>query len=849
MSVARLIATLGLLAGCLDPAEVVCGDGTVCPAGATCDETNHRCLAANAIAACAGSVDGASCKVAGADGSCQLGACIAFVCGDGVRNGGEDCDGADLGGKDCTAVGFSEAQGLACHGDCTFDTSGCVGRCGDGVRDGIEDCDGADLGGATCTTFGLHDPLAGTGLRCSADCTFDQTGCDGTCGDHILNGPEVCDGAPPAGTCLGDGFEAGGLVCTAGCAASTAACGRFGWQQLPAPQTGGGVGALWAVGNHEYYAAASQGLLHFANGAWVTVSTFAPMDVVNAQVRWIDARSPDDFDALVVDDGNLVPTVEYLEHFDGTSFTRLQDVAPLEPVAFVTAATDDHWLFSARAKIYHLDHGVLAELPFPGADPDAFTTVKPIRFAADDAWAFAVFSGVGGELLRFDGAAWSVVALPDLGGGQYIDFWASSSRDVWVLSNDARAARFDGATWQLLSIGADPAHPPQWIVGTGSDDVLAIGEHENATFDAFITTIRRWDGARFVAEPDLPLGVTAPSTGLATFAGEVMAESLNITGTLGFVLRGVADDWTVLSAPSLAPAAERPLLLLSPDDGYGLAGDQLLQWDGVAWSPAAGGAGAPLRCLWGGSDAEVWVGADGALLLWDGSALQPFALPGEDAPDIVALFGTSAGDVWASDANGPHMWHFDGTAWSLDATAPAATFTAIHASAPDDVWAVAGTVVAHFDGSTWSTIATSQSYDAVFASAPDDVWLAGDGVIAHWDGVAVSPQDVRAIDAWTELTGTAADDVFAIGHQVILHFDGVQWAPIESPPLAASDRLAQGAAVAHALLVTTEQPATAILLRHGRWACRASETSCHDGIDDDCDGLVDDADPDCAGVP
>ncbi len=34
-------------------------------------------------------------------------------------------------------------------------------------------------------------------------------------------------------------------------------------------------------------------------------------------------------------------------------------------------------------------------------------------------------------------------------------------------------------------------------------------------------------------------------------------------------------------------------------------------------------------------------------------------------------------------------------------------------------------------------------------------------------------------------------------------------------------------------------PCTAVLLRHDLWACRDHETACHDGLDDDCDGLID----------
>ncbi len=56
-----------------------------------------------------------------------LDACTAGeppVCGNGVREPGEECDGADLGGRTCQTQGFDGGT-LACNPDCTLDTSGC----------------------------------------------------------------------------------------------------------------------------------------------------------------------------------------------------------------------------------------------------------------------------------------------------------------------------------------------------------------------------------------------------------------------------------------------------------------------------------------------------------------------------------------------------------------------------------------------------------------------------------------------------------------------------------------------------------------------------------------------------
>src|SRR5262249_56736562 len=49
------------------------------------------------------------------------------VCGNGVKETGEACDGADLGGQTCESVtsGFVHGGTIVCTADCKLDTSDC----------------------------------------------------------------------------------------------------------------------------------------------------------------------------------------------------------------------------------------------------------------------------------------------------------------------------------------------------------------------------------------------------------------------------------------------------------------------------------------------------------------------------------------------------------------------------------------------------------------------------------------------------------------------------------------------------------------------------------------------------
>ncbi|PKN44943.1 MAG: hypothetical protein CVU59_10420 [Deltaproteobacteria bacterium HGW-Deltaproteobacteria-17] len=97
------------------------------------------------------------------------------VCGNGVIENGETCDGDQWGQASCVTEGFATGA-LACSATCQLDTAGCIpAGCGDGVALDGEHCDGADLRGKTCEDRGF---LGGGTLACNADCTYNIEGCD-----------------------------------------------------------------------------------------------------------------------------------------------------------------------------------------------------------------------------------------------------------------------------------------------------------------------------------------------------------------------------------------------------------------------------------------------------------------------------------------------------------------------------------------------------------------------------------------------------------------------------------------------------------------------------------------------
>ena len=176
----------------------------------------------------------------------------------------------------------------------------------------------------------------------------------------------------------------------------------------------------------------------------------------------------------------------------------------------------------------------------------------------------------------------------------------------------------------------------------------------------------------------------------------------------------------------------------------------------------------------------------------------------------------------------------------------------VSGAAATDVWAACGSELYHFDGIAWSApVALPDPATAIAAAGPSRVFVAsGDhlGRVVAYDGMTLTDTLAPTIGI-ISLTATAADDVFLASADSILHYDGTAWTPVRQPTLPLSS---YSIALVNALPGVVDifydnpaEPTMRQLVRTRPWNCRPHETDCSDGVDDDCDGLVDGNDPDC----
>jgi cysteine-rich repeat protein len=166
---------------CTNP-SAYCGDGT-CNNGETCSTCSDDCGSCSPSAYCGDGTcnNGETCSTCSDDcGSCSPSA----YCGDGTCNNGEDCSSCPTDCGTCDKCGDGRCNNgetcSTCDTDCGCASNevcqggSCVALCGNGIINAGEDCDGANLGGETCASI-LGPEYTGT-LGCSS-CYFDTSGC------------------------------------------------------------------------------------------------------------------------------------------------------------------------------------------------------------------------------------------------------------------------------------------------------------------------------------------------------------------------------------------------------------------------------------------------------------------------------------------------------------------------------------------------------------------------------------------------------------------------------------------------------------------------------------------------
>ena len=352
---------------------------------------------------------------------------------------------------------------------------------------------------------------------------------------------------------------------------------------------------------------------------------------------------------------------------------------------------------------------------------------------------------------------------------------------------------------------------------------------------------------------------TIPPTAPASAASPAPASSTPATpGTIWPLPPAPARDRWQSWNPFPITAAVSGFWASGPDDVWAWGDKEVMRWDGRAWTRVYPPVTQPIDAIWGASN-DVWLRAsdrqpgyhsrdlvkagylDTSLLHWDGrawtaiehrriseddgqlpSSLQQLVPPpdpgkivgpdeltdswarhaaGRKMPAFKGGYRAGGNEIWAADADGRQLAHFDGRAWTVGARLASSDFSAVWMIGAADGWAVSrrpvsfgqfdphiggpgGDGLFRWDGRAWRFFQPLiERVHALWAGAANDVWAVGqNGLVMHWNGVRWSKWSEQLAGDLHAVWGRSRDDVWINGcANNFHHWNGAAWSSVPNP--------------------------------------------------------------------
>lgn len=665
------------------------------------------------------------------------------TCGNGVIDYSEDegCDCGDGTGDlppGCVEAN-GDAAGASCFSDCT------PHRCGDGLREGLEACEGADLQDLTCEDVGFY---AGD-LACDDACRFDTTTCSGSCGDGEINGPEFCEEFVE-GSCVLYGLDYGRPDCNALCGISLSACGSFATPEVAQAFNDETVlTTAWSDGNvvqlagPQYLVCTGICLpygprLAYDGAAWDN-GPQADWGVVG--LTGVDADHV--YGAISDQEGTVSSEARAVTFVDGAA-TLIEMPAIHSRVAALHSRTAGEFAFGTETgEVGRWVDGVTTVLATLGSHVGAVLETADgelIVSTYQDGW------------YHVDAAGTATHLTPPLARGSAT--MADASGD-YVADVTGRVARVDGGTFTVLTAGAGEVTQ---ILRDVDGALLSVGAGRLLRIDRGLTTIVRAGGvtAAFLLGGVLH----AVDSGIVHALPWPRHELSLLTPPASVIHADATGTWSIVSGniyrgdlPFFNPGAFATDLTGRDGVIAVAAGNGVWRWtelegwlnlgDGAAMAAAAPASpGSSLTRVWLAPDGILFAASGTALRRWDG-AWTSFDL-GVFAPQVeaVGLTGSSSTDVYVtylvdlvpSERN---TKRFDGAAVTSFFTPFGGTHFQdqpyqLLAVAPDELYTSFDGETQRFDGVAW-TLAWPDATSGLAVGPDGELWGVMSGSLATRD--------------------------------------------------------------------------------------------------------------------
>lgn len=381
--------------------------------------------------------------------------------------------------------------------------------------------------------------------------------------------------------------------------------------------------------------------------------------------------------------------------------------------------------------------------------------------------------GVGGTVLKWDGAKWISLNAPATGDLRAV--WASGPDNVWVTGGVGVILRWNGTSWLTLTPSALVPYFGIW--GTGPNDVWIVGD---------ISYAQHWTGTKY---DEFTTGSSGPRFEDLNAVWGSSATDVWAVGNNGLVVRWNGMAWSIIDAKTTETLRS---VWGSAQDDIWIAGggnkEVLSRWDGSSFTSYAVNGPPRVNHVFAASRTDAW-GLGSKLLRWNGMQWTEQSYPFTDRGFF--LTGSGSQNVWSVIGTAGELARWDGMSWRKEPPLPAERITASLAagwtSDVENAWAVGeGGTVARWNGVAWRAEniqgKTTRDLLGAWGFSKDNVWVVGrEGTSLNWNGTTWNRIDTGTSADLRSVYGSDPNDVWAVGTQgTILRWQGSAWVPVPS---------------------------------------------------------------------
>ncbi len=271
--------------------------------------------------------------------------------------------------------------------------------------------------------------------------------------------------------------------------------------------------AVWGSSPVDVYASGANGtVLHFDGTSWTQINVNQ-----SGSLSALWGTGPSDI--------YTAGSSGMMSHYDGTTWTPVSSGSSGAIMSIWGSSPSNIYSVGYGWTITKLSNGNWGEvstgLAPPGTEANQFFGI--FGFGADDIYAVAV----GGQVVHFDGVAWSNVGIGT--STNLMDIWGPTAQSLIVVGEDGFISHYDGTNWTQLPSGVPGAIAS--IRGSGPSNIYAVGSNTNA--EGFIL---HYDGSDWTRLPILDSPrlneIWVDSAGHRAYA----------VGYDGTILEGTCDD-------------------------------------------------------------------------------------------------------------------------------------------------------------------------------------------------------------------------------------------------------------------------------------------------------------------